>query len=182
MHCPRCGQQQASDYVKFCSRCGFLLELIPEILANGGSLPQLAELEKGNKKLLTRRNGVKLAVMWTIVMWFLFVPFFGMLDIDELAGAAAILGFAGGVILMLISFLFLESTPKYSKPQVGFRSDAMPQNLSAGAQQNALPPQQSVPASSYIPPKPGSWQTTSDLTTPGSVTEPTTRLLNEDEK
>jgi hypothetical protein len=182
MHCPRCGQQQASDYVKFCSRCGFLLELIPEILANGGVLPQLAELEKGSKKLLTRRNGIKLAVLWTILMWVLFLPFFGILGADELAGAAFFLGFGGGVILLLISFFFLESTPKFPKIQAGFRSDAMPQNLAGGSAQNALPPQQSVPVSSYIPPQPGKWQTTSDLTTPGSVTEQTTKLLKEDEK
>lgn len=181
MHCPRCGQQQASDYVKFCSRCGFLLELIPEILANGGVLPQLAQLDKGTNKWLTRRNGVKLAVLWTVILWCL-VPVFGILDADELAGVAAIFGFAGGVILMLISFFFLESASKFPKTQVGFRSDAMPQNLSGSAAQNVLPPQQSVPASSYIPPQPGRWQTTSDLTAPGSVTEQTTKLLKEDEK
>lgn len=184
MHCPRCGQQQASEYVKFCSRCGFLLELIPEILANGGVLPQLAELDKNtNQKLFTRRNGIKLSVLWTIVMWFLLTPLFGMIGADELAGLTAVLGFAGGLILMLISFFFLDSKPQFSNSQkASFKSDYTQQNLSGGAPQNALPPQQSVPASSYIPPQPGRWQTTNDLAAPSSVTEQTTKLLREDEK
>jgi hypothetical protein len=183
MHCPRCGQQQVSDQVKFCYRCGFLLGLVSEVLANGGTLPQLAELNQ-NKKFLTRKNGIKTAVMWTIVMWFLLVPVFGILDVEELAGAAAVLGFAGGIILMLLSFFFLEN-PKaaYNSQAVNFRSDYMPQNLSGNAQgQNALPLQQSVPASTYVPPQQlGRWQTTSDLTAPGSVTERTTKLLEKDE-
>ena len=43
MHCPRCGQQQISDQTKFCSRCGFQLGLVSELLMNGGFLPQLAD-------------------------------------------------------------------------------------------------------------------------------------------
>lgn len=179
MHCPRCGQKQVSEQVKFCSRCGFLLELIPDILANGGILPQLAELNK-NKKRLTRKNGIKFAVLWTVVMWCL-VPLFGVAGAEDLAGACAILGFTGGVILMLISFMFLENKPRFNTQSVNFRSDYMPQNLSGNAQsQGTLPPQQSVPASSYVPPAPGKWQTTNHLT-PGSVTEQTTKLLEKDE-
>ena len=58
MHCPRCGQQQISDQTKFCSRCGFQLGLVGELLENGGFLPQLAELHKGKTPLFSRKNGV----------------------------------------------------------------------------------------------------------------------------
>lgn len=182
MHCPRCGQQQVSEQVKFCSRCGFLLELIPEILVNGGILPQLADLNK-NKKWLTRKNGIKLGVIWAIIMWFFLTPFFAILDApEELIAITAVAGFAGTVLLMLISFLYLDNKPKFSNSQVSFRSDAMPQNLSGNAGQNALPPQQSVPASAYVPPPAGKWQTTNDLSASvGSVTEQTTKLLEKDE-
>ena len=182
MHCPRCGQQQASDQVKFCSRCGFLLELIPEILFNGGVLPQLAELNK-NQKWLTRKNGLKFALIWMIFMLLIMTPLFGIAGADEATAIPAVLGVFGGFLMVLISFLFLDNKPDYSfNSAVGFRPNAMPQNLSGAAQQNALPPQQSVPVSSYTPPQPGRWQTTNDLTAPGSVTEKTTRLLNEEEK
>ena len=46
MHCPSCGQQQVSLETKFCSRCGFPLGVVSEVLAHGGFLPQLAELYK----------------------------------------------------------------------------------------------------------------------------------------
>lgn len=184
MHCPRCGQQQASDHVKFCSRCGFLLELVSDVLANNGTLPQLAELNK-NKKWLTRKNGLKFGLLWLVVMWFVVTPFGAIIDVEEIAALGGILGFAGILLSLLISFLFLDNKPDYNSAavsSVGFRSDYMPQNLSgAQQQQNALPPQQSVPASSYIPPAPGRWQTTNDLTAPGSVTERTTKLLEKDE-
>ena len=46
MYCPRCGQQQVSEEIKFCSRCGFPLGLVSEIIMHGGFLPQLADLYK----------------------------------------------------------------------------------------------------------------------------------------
>ncbi|MEJ7699628.1 MAG: hypothetical protein WKF71_08300 [Pyrinomonadaceae bacterium] len=59
MFCPRCSQEQVSSETKFCSRCGFPLGLVSEILAHGGFLPQLAELYQ-DKKILTRKNGLDL--------------------------------------------------------------------------------------------------------------------------
>lgn len=178
MFCPRCGQQQVSENIKYCSRCGFLMELVADILANGGVLPQLLDLNK-NKKLFSRKNGLKAALIWALVMWILVTPFFGVLGADELAGIAAILGFAGGVLLTLISFLFLDNKPALNQTSVNMRSDYANNNL-GGASANALPPQQSVPASAYAPPA-GKWQTTNDLAAPPSVTESTTKLLQKDE-
>ena len=36
MFCPQCGQQQASDAARFCSRCGFQLAAVSGLLATGG--------------------------------------------------------------------------------------------------------------------------------------------------
>ena len=33
MYCPQCSQEQASDQVRFCSRCGFQLNVVKELLA-----------------------------------------------------------------------------------------------------------------------------------------------------
>ncbi|MCA1600185.1 MAG: zinc ribbon domain-containing protein [Acidobacteria bacterium] len=33
MYCPKCGQEQASESVRFCSRCGFKLNTVEEALA-----------------------------------------------------------------------------------------------------------------------------------------------------
>jgi len=32
MHCPKCGQQQVSDEMRFCSRCGFALGIVTELI------------------------------------------------------------------------------------------------------------------------------------------------------
>ena len=39
MYCPRCNQQQVSDDVSFCTRCGFQLGVVKELLATDGALP-----------------------------------------------------------------------------------------------------------------------------------------------
>ena len=38
MYCPQCSQEQVSDQVRFCSRCGFQLNVVKELLA-AGSVP-----------------------------------------------------------------------------------------------------------------------------------------------
>jgi uncharacterized membrane protein YvbJ len=36
MFCPKCGQQQLSEETKFCSRCGFLLTAVWDLVSNNG--------------------------------------------------------------------------------------------------------------------------------------------------
>jgi hypothetical protein len=179
MFCPTCGQQQASAEIRFCSRCGLPLELISEIVANGGSLPRLDELSK-KKKWLTRINVLKFGLIWMTFWWFVVAAIGAIAELDGLPELGGVLGFAGIIFSLLIAFVFLDKEQPAQSQNVNFRSDEM-QNLRGAARQNALPPQQSVPASSYIPPQPGGWKT-NDLTAPGSVTERTTKLLSEDEK
>lgn len=109
MYCPCCGQQQVSEETKFCSRCGFPLGLISEILTHGGFLPQLAELHK-SKKWLTKKNGVVFSAMWTMFFLLIMAPFFGIADIDELAGMSAIVGIFGGLMWLIASLVFLKSS------------------------------------------------------------------------
>ena len=39
MFCPQCGQQQVTGVIRFCSRCGFPLDGVIQLLNNGGMLP-----------------------------------------------------------------------------------------------------------------------------------------------
>ena len=39
MYCPRCSQQQITDDASFCSRCGFQLGVVKELLVTDGALP-----------------------------------------------------------------------------------------------------------------------------------------------
>lgn len=188
MHCPRCGQQQISEQTKFCSRCGFSLTLIADVIAHGGSLPQLDMLSQPQKKKwLTRRNGMVFSLMWFLLFLLIFCPFWGIMGVEELAGISAILGIFGGLIWLLASVFFLEGKPKepafYPYPLVPHQMPQYPQQMGGQGYQQGLPPQQSAPASSYIPPPhvAGSWRDTNDLGR-GSVIEGTTKLLSKEEE
>jgi hypothetical protein len=179
MHCPRCGQQQVSEDTRFCSRCGFPLGLVSEILAHGGVLPQLADLHKKKKKFWTRKNGMKVGLAWFLVLAFLITPIAGA-AIEEEALVIAAFGFITGLLMMIFSWMFLESEPKFSQ----FESPYQTANYLNGnaAQQNALPPQQSQPAQDFVSPAAGAWKApnTSELA-PHSVTDSTTKLLQREE-
>lgn len=180
MYCPRCGQQQVSEETKFCSRCGFPLGLVSEILAHGGFLPQPAELYK-SKKWLTKKNGVVFSILWMIFFLLILTPFWSIVDADELASLSAIVGVFGGLMWLIASLVLLKSSS----------SDAFPANELPSANANnlystnqkTLPPPQAQPAQSYVPPA-NSWKApnTGEFAIPQSVTEGTTKLLKKDEE
>ncbi|HEX8367554.1 MAG TPA: hypothetical protein VF604_03220 [Pyrinomonadaceae bacterium] len=180
MHCPRCGQQQVSEDTRFCSRCGFPLGLVSEILAHGGVLPQLADLHNKKKKFLTRKNGLKIGLIWFLLFSFLLTPLAGIAGLEEGAGVVAILGFSGGLLMMLVSWMFLENEPKFSQFDPSYQTNSY---LSGNAApQNALPPPQSQPVRDFVPPAAGAWKApnTGELV-PHSVTDGTTKLLQKEE-
>ena len=182
MYCPRCSQQQVSEETKFCSRCGFPLGLISEILSHGGFLPQLTELYK-SKKILTRRNGLIFSLFWFLIFTVILLPLLGIIGAPkELVGTIAILGAVGSSIMAIASFLILKPEPlNYELPKTELPNSDV-RHLH-GAQPTALPPIHSQPVQSYVPPV-NSWKApnTGEFSIPGSVTEGTTKLLQKDEK
>ncbi|MGD9628197.1 MAG: zinc ribbon domain-containing protein [Pyrinomonadaceae bacterium] len=181
MHCPRCGQQQVSDQTKFCSRCGFQLALVGELLANDGTLPQLAELYKKNTGLLTRRNGVIFSMFWTIFFLFIMTPIWGVADVEEMAAICAILGVFGGLMILIGSLVLLRKPTQ--APAFMMQGAVHPgqASLHGSHAHQALPPQQTQPAAEYTAPQ-GAWRTpdTGEFAIPGSVTDPTTKLLKKE--
>ncbi len=182
MHCPSCGQQQISSETKFCSRCGMPLNIVAEVVANGGTLPQLALLEQMNykKPLFSKKNGVLFGSFWFIFLTMFATAFFGILGApDELIGIIAITGVFGAMLIIIGSLVALPS----SKPPAFFIGNMQrpPDQLQYGAGQSALPTAHSVPVGMYAAPLAGSWRDTNDLQ-PTSITENTTRLLDEQEK
>ncbi len=182
MFCPQCGQQQVSADTRFCSRCGLPLNLVAEVLAGGGSLPQLEEMYKGKRKVFSRRNGLIFSLFWCLFFLLILTPFWAILDVEELAAMSAILGIFGGLIIILFSFFFLKPEPKPFSNQFDLEGGNVSRhNLFGNKKQNVLPPPQSIPADYYAPPASG-WKApeTGDLARPSSVTEETTKLLNKD--
>lgn len=181
MFCPRCSQEQISEETKFCSRCGFPLGLISEIIAHGGFLPQLAETKK-NKKRLTRKNGLYFSLFWFMIFTMILTPFWAIVGVEELAAICAIAGTIVGLIFVIASFAFLKKEPKISNTFNQDLYDYQAQNLYGSPQTTALPPQQNQPAQNYVSPA-GSWKApdTGEMVQPPSVTDVTTKLLKKEQ-
>lgn len=187
MFCPICGQQQAAENVRFCSRCGFLLTGISEVVANKGVIPansvQIEELPQDSP----RKRGVKQGAMILLVGMLLICPLLAMFHVATntepfLAAIAAIISFFGGILRMIYAVMFESKYPtgKTLEQKIVEKTQRI---LGNKKDQQALPPQQSIPATDYIAPTVGSWRTTNDLVQPSSVTDSTTKLLeNEAEK
>ena len=180
MFCPQCGQQQVTGVIRFCSRCGFPLDGVIQLLGSGGMMPVYRSPEEP-VPISARRKGVKQGGL-LLLSGAVVVPLFGVMAsfgnsafLEILTAFAAIICFIGGPLRMLYAAIFEEGAPSpvrmYGPPPV-----AKPQ-FGPPMQQHALPP----------PPvrAPNSWRSrpnTAELVTPPSVTENTTRLLEKEDR
>jgi hypothetical protein len=185
MHCPQCGQQQVSSELRFCSRCGFPLGGVVELLASGGSLP-VVEVRPGERKRSPRYEGIRQGV----ILFFLgaiIVPLLAIINsfqvngssmLDVLVPISAVLFFVGGFVRLLYALIFQEGEPSARSQNATLpyaQPSATNQLGGAGTHLGALPPAQSVPVSNWRQPRPN----TAQLVQQPSVTEHTTRLLND---
>lgn len=188
MFCPNCGQQQATDQMRFCARCGFPLGLVSEILSNGGFLPQLAAIN-AKKNIFTRRKVFLFGLIWFLSFLFLIIPITALLFSDERGGEVitafvAILGTMGGILMMLFSLFFESEKKKAAMPPPPINFAVQNNQIGAQPAHQALPPQAAnfTPTGvAYQPPR-TSWREakTGELVPP-SITEGTTRLLEREE-
>lgn len=186
MHCPRCGQQQISNETRFCSRCGFQLGVVSELLLHDGYLPQLAQLEQHSwkKTLFTKKGGVLFSIFWFILFTLFFTSIAGILDMGDLPGVFAVIGIFGSMMILIGSLIALPSSKTFMKPlPVELAGHHPANNIRSGDLRDALPPAQAMPAGDYFAPK-GDWRApdTGDLATPGSVTDDTTKLLKNEKE
>jgi zinc-ribbon domain len=174
VYCPRCGQQQASEGVRFCPRCGFLLRAVAELLAYDGDLPGRPARE-GEARLTPRQKGVRLGslLMLTSLLVAVIQALMPTL-VDRLVVLAApvIICFFAGFVRLLYALFFEEGAAGAQARREAARGSArLGQDDGAAA---ALPPPRSVPVSDWRRPE----AATSGR--PPSVTEGTTRLIERD--
>jgi hypothetical protein len=181
MYCPQCGQQQSSGAVRFCSRCGFPLDGVIQLLGTGGMLPVYRSSDEP-VSASPRRKGVKQGGM-LLLSGAVIVPILGVLASfsnaafpEILAALAAIICFVGGPFRMLYAALFEEGAPR-RMPMYGPPPVSAPQQFGPPRQNTALPPPPVVRS-------PSAWRkpNTAELANPPSVTENTTRLLDKDDR
>ena len=166
MYCPRCGQRQLSEQVRFCSRCGFPLGGVASLLESGG------ETGAGRRGLSPRQIGMRKGLTWMAgaLVFGLCVPLIalGQADLLVLFFPAAVF-FMVGFIRMLYGLLLEDNT---SPAQLrAARASATLED----ARPAELPPAHSIPASDFVT----SSAATAEMVTPPSVAEGTTKILKE---
>ena len=182
MFCPQCGQQQVTGHIRFCSRCGFPMDGVIQLLGSGGILRSYHDPEEP-APMSPRRKGVRQGGM-LLLSGAVLVPILGVFAsftnwtfLEILAALAAIICFIGGPLRMLFAALFEEGAPRPFRPY----APAVPP---VHAPQQFAPPVQR-PALTPPPARPqGAWRrpNTAELVNPPSVTENTTRLLDKEDR
>ena len=174
MYCPRCGQQQISDEMKFCSRCGLPISGLAEWVAGGGVPSTHAAAKKVSARSPRRkgiRRGAKLMFLSGVLFPVLLAPSLALGEGGPMI--IPLLVFFVGLTIMLYSRLFGEDIPS-------FESDlAQTSRLAAVSEASALPPASTIPihnAGDFARPR----VRTNELAQRPSVTEHTTKLLDQE--
>ena len=166
MYCPRCSQQ-ASDEVRFCSRCGLRLDGVTVLLDNDGLIappPPEAQTGKAAARQKGKREGVQL-IFSSIVMF----PFAMAIAIWQKVDSPVPLLvpltiFLAGLTTLLYSVMFEEKQPPAKqRPQ-------HLQGISLNPNMISPPPPASIMDSRRVK--------TADMLQNPSVTESTTNLLD----
>lgn len=162
MFCPKCAGEINSDDTKYCSKCGFTLKSVRNIIVTGGADEnEISQFQKG------LRVGVKMLLLALILL-----PVFQILGgffvpddkFVESSPSSSWFDFLGNAVLVALTLsglarifyaLLFERTAKIIDPV------ASAKNISA-REINALPPSNSRPVSDF-----GKWkETTGDLFEP----------------
>ena len=175
MHCPRCGHQQNSDEIRFCTKCGLAMSEVKEIL-----VPELRK-NKAKKKKNNIGKGVRQGLAMMLFGFVLITILAILRDLgivpQVFVKIAALVFCVGGVIRMGLPFIFNENKrqPKDDSPV----SDATTQNLFEKTAND-----KSLPEAQYYPPINFGAKNydTGEMFQPASVTENTTKLLKDELK
>lgn len=152
MFCPGCGQEQASESVRYCSRCGSKLNPVGEALA---------------KRLLVIAMFLVLTTS-AIFGWgsFMFTPEYMQLRVIITVFAA------------ITFYLLFQGDLKRIFHKLFAKSTEQLKHVMSATQQSALPPARSIP----VPTPGSHQVNTGEIVQPPSITEHTTILLDENKR
>lgn len=177
MYCPKCSQQQPAEGMRFCSKCGFTLSGVSLLLESNGVLPQAPAVfprSTTSRNRMMIESAALTAFSWVVVL--IATDFFDNHGVSEITAKIAALVFALigfiGLFRFLYAFLFVKDLG--GPARVAQPAEVSPHSLPDKPAYGALPPQQSIPISDY-PLRPN----TKEMSPQPSVTENTTRLLDE---
>ncbi len=152
MFCPKCGQEQASESVRFCSRCGFKLDIVGEPLTN---------------RLIKMTMFLVLAVC-AIMGW-----------ASITAGPAYMQVRVITTLIAAITFYLLFSRDlKHIFNSLFSQNIERIKQITAANEKTVLPPAQSIPVSALG----SHGVNTAEMVPPPSITEQTTTLLDKSKR
>ncbi len=167
MYCPKCSQQQISEEVRFCSRCGFSLTPVRELIVTEA----LAELAAPAGQPSCGQKGARRGA-WMMLASLALTLIVGLLSaVDDDFAFFLILPFfvfVIGFLIMIYGVFFADKRAARKKEKK--------EKLSAATRSRELPPSRVAPIENYTAPR----VQTAEMIRPPSVTENTTRLLEEE--
>jgi hypothetical protein len=173
MHCPRCGQKQSSAEAHFCNSCGFPLDRVKELLV-GDSVPPAPEKEIQEPGESPRRKGVRQGFKLFFIC--LLLAALTSRSGNRRADFLPMMFFVAALMRILYAVIFQQGAPRKKKKDGSLPSAPITtEQLGTATRGSALPPSQVVPVAAFKTQR----VDTAQMVSPPSVTEHTTKLLNE---
>ena len=173
MYCPQCSQPQLSEEMRFCSRCGFALGGVKELVAAGGGT--ISPTPKKRKKR-SAMEGVKLGT-WIIIASIAFLlPVLVLTAIDDDFAALLLVSVASFLVgfFRLLYAVFVQERRERKELEEQASFGLMSAQAAAGNVRKELGQPKGLPIDSFTRPI----KTTAEVVQPGSVTENTTRFFD----
>jgi hypothetical protein len=174
MYCPQCGQQQINGEVRFCKSCGFPLDGVRELLTSGG-ISSTIEKDGHRSRQSPRRQGVRQGFILLFIMMVL-------LPLTMLVGRQynflPPMFLMAGLMRILYAIIFQEGALRKKQQQFKTLPDVVPGTIDqagTATRGTALPPAERIPFAAFDARR----GDTREMAHPPSVTEHTTKLLNE---
>ena len=172
MYCPKCSQEQVSDEMRFCSRCGFPLSAVRELVESGSAPP----IDPGAAQLARKQKVIRRGA-WMMLATLGLTIFVGLLtSIDDdfvvlmfFPALCFVIGFLQVLYGVFLSDRRAARRLKQAQPVVPAQLNTPPARAELSAPRVA-------PAESFS----GHRVETAEMVRPASVTENTTRLLDDE--
>ncbi len=173
MYCPKCSQEQLSEEVRFCSRCGFSIGAVRELIAGGNALVAPSPVQGSCGQKAVRRGAW---IMLGSLAFTLFVGFMTAIDDDfAVMLLLPLLGFVVGLVSVFYGTFWADKRAAKRAAAQSHVGPMMPGQLGTPGRAE-LPAARIAPVESFKVKR----SETAEMAQPPSVTENTTRLLEDD--
>lgn len=160
--------------MRFCKSCGFSLDGVRQLLATD-SISSTPDRESPKARQSARRNGVRQG----IILLFISMVFMPLIDLigKPQGNFLPMMFLMAGLMRILYAVIFQEGAPRKKKQDSSLPYIAPNTTNQLGAETRgfALPPSHSIPVSDFSARR----MDTAEMASPPSVTEGTTKLLDE---